>query len=77
MQLLPSPLLYDHSRRMLIHVLSPRDSHQLWELLEALHTPQHIHTACDVHGTPAPFIAARARATPAPGKKKPQALIFL
>lgn len=45
MQLLPFPVLYSHRRRMLIHVLSPRDSRQLWELLEALHTPQHIHTA--------------------------------
>lgn len=45
MQLLPFPVLYNHRRRMLIHVLSPRDSRQLWELLEALHTPQHIHTA--------------------------------
>lgn len=45
MQLLPFPVLYSHRRRMLIHVLSPCDSRQLWELLEALHTPQHIHTA--------------------------------
>lgn len=46
MQLLPFPLLHDLRRRMLIHALSPRDSCQLWKLLEALETPQHILTAC-------------------------------
>lgn len=69
MQLLPFPLLYDHGRRMQIHVLFPCDSHQLRELLEALHTSQHIHTACNVHRTPAPIITASATATPAPEKK--------
>lgn len=68
MQLLPFPVLYSHRRRMLIHVLSPRDSRQPRELLEAPHTAQHIHTACNVHGTPAPTITANATATPAPEK---------
>lgn len=76
MQLLPFPPLYDHRRRMLIHVLSLRDSYQLWELLEAPHTPQHILTACDMHRTHVPIITASVTATPAP-EKKPQALIFL
>lgn len=51
-------------------MLSLRDSRQLWELLEALHTPQHIHTACNLHGIPAPIITAPGpTATPAPEKK--------
>lgn len=44
MQLLPFLLLRDHRRRMLIHVLSPRDSRQLWELLEAPHTTTYPHS---------------------------------
>lgn len=76
MQLLSFPIIYGRSRRMLTHILYPHDRRKLCELLEAQHALQRIHTACGVHGAPAPIVMASVAAAPVP-EKNPQALIFL